>query len=294
MNVHTFFGQLAKFSILFVLILSPMLNAGEPDKINARLVQLEQTVRSMNSSEVQRSTNLANALATIEQLKGDFLKLQGDIEANQHRIEAATSTMNRHQMDMEARLRMMEEHFDIYSIQLNKALIKVSPTIGNETEVYEKALTQVKNQEYLSAIASFQEFVKKFSKSSLAENAHFWIAECHYALKDYQRAIQEYQVVVDKYPKSGKLPAVLLRQAHAFLALNMPNEAKLFFQKIITTFPQQIEAVEAKQQLELLNQPPPPPPDQPSTIPLAPGVGQQSPPPKLPVPTTPATTSERY
>lgn len=262
--------------IMTVILLTGWAHAGDIKTVEKRVDQLDLALRQLQNSEIQKSANLANALAVMESLKGDVAQLKGAIETNQHIIETSLERMNRVERDMTHRLESMEERMAIYEKQLGIAIAKISPSTGKETQDFQKALDQVTAGQYLTGVATFRQFMKQYPKSGLRDSAQYWIGECYFSLNDYQKAIQEFQVVIDQYPKSDKVAGSLLKQGQSFSALGMTDEAKLFLGKVIKSFPNTAEANKAQGLLDAMT--PPPPPAQPtSAIPLAPGVGISTP-----------------
>ena len=54
-------------------------------------------------------------------------------------------------------------------------------------------LTHTGKGQYDIALTSFKLFLIQYPDSSLAPNAHFWMAECYFRTRDYERGIEEYE-----------------------------------------------------------------------------------------------------
>ena len=119
-----------------------------------------------------------------------------------------------------------------------------------EPDIYNATLGYYKSGSYEKAIDGFKEFLKLYPKSSLADNANFWVGECHRALKNYEEAILAYQKVIDGYPKGNKVPAAMLKQAVSFEKINDKTTAKLLFKKLIKKYPKSKEAETARKRLK--------------------------------------------
>ena len=117
---------------------------------------------------------------------------------------------------------------------------------------YETAWRAMVKKDYKLAIERFKEFLKKYSKSKLAVNAQYWIGECHYALREFDRAIIEFDAVRRKYPQGDKVPAALLKQGYAFAELGEKVNARLILQEVVEKYPQSSEAAKAKLKLKAL------------------------------------------
>jgi tol-pal system protein YbgF len=117
---------------------------------------------------------------------------------------------------------------------------------------YDEALRAVERKDYRAAIPRLREFLKKYSNSSFADNAQYWLGECYYGLKEYDQAILEFDTVRRKYPKGDKVPAALLKQGFAFAELGDKVDARLILQELVDRYPQSEEAGKAKQKLKTL------------------------------------------
>jgi len=78
------------------------------------------------------------------------------------------------------------------------------------------------------------------------------IGECHFNLSDYREAIREFTAVRQRYPASEKVPSALLRAGLARLRPNPITEAREVFRSVMSDYPRSDEAVLAQRQLENL------------------------------------------
>jgi tol-pal system protein YbgF len=132
----------------------------------------------------------------------------------------------------------------------------VNDAAGAESEPirreYDVAWRAMERKDYKFAIARFKDFLKKHAKSRLADNAQYWIGECHYALREFDIAIVEFDAVRRKYPQSDKVAAALLKQGFAFAELGEKVNARLILQEVAEKYPQSQEATRAKARLKTL------------------------------------------
>ena len=123
---------------------------------------------------------------------------------------------------------------------------------GTVNETYRKGLEQYRAGQCEQAITTFRQFIRADAASDLADNAQFWIGECYYARKDYNRAIIELNEVFTKYPKGDRVPAGLLALATAFADSGDAIDAKLILQKLISDHSKSEEAEVGRQKLKTL------------------------------------------
>jgi tol-pal system protein YbgF len=132
----------------------------------------------------------------------------------------------------------------------------VNDSAAAETEAvrrdYEVGWRALEKKDYKVAISRFKDFLKKHSKSKLADNAQYWIGECHYALREFDQAIVEFDAVRRRYPQGDKVPAAVLKQGFAFAELGEKVNARLVLQELVEKYPQSPEASKAKTRLKAL------------------------------------------
>jgi len=91
---------------------------------------------------------------------------------------------------------------------------------------------------------------KLFPKSEYSDNAQFWIGECYYFEKKYERAIVEYDKIVKNFPDGEKVPYALLKQGLSFLNLGDKQSARLLLQQVIKDYPNTSQARIARSRLQ--------------------------------------------
>jgi tol-pal system protein YbgF len=102
---------------------------------------------------------------------------------------------------------------------------------------------------YALALAGFQEFLRKYPASELADNAQFWIAESYYAQGDFTTAALQYDKVVQSYPKGDRVPAALLKRGLCLIETDRAADGVVLLQHLIQAHPASDEAALAKQKL---------------------------------------------
>ncbi|MDO8546798.1 MAG: tol-pal system protein YbgF [Nitrospirales bacterium] len=119
-------------------------------------------------------------------------------------------------------------------------------------DAYDRAQGQYGKGQYDIALTSFKLFLIQYPDSSLVPNAHFWMAECYFRTRDYERGIEEYEQVAKNYPKSEKASRALYRKAIAFLELNDANAARTTLRQLIAAYPNSEDSKQARIKLASL------------------------------------------
>jgi tol-pal system protein YbgF len=258
----------------------------QPQQIE--LIEREQRRLRGDTGNVQTEvqairSNLADTRANLQQLQRDFNALKERIEETRYQVGRQIGQTSREGdqriKDLEARVTKLDD-----TIKAQEALIKsrddeikqlkdsvaaqaaaaaAAPPVESVNEGaaaesdavkrdYEVALRLMDKKDYKAAITRFKDFIKKYPKSRLANNAQYWIGECHYALREFDQAIVEFDAVRRKYPQGDKVPAALLKQGFAFAELGEKVNARLVLQELVEKYPQSQEAARAKTRLKAL------------------------------------------
>ena len=84
---------------------------------------------------------------------------------------------------------------------------------------YQKGLQQFQAGNYAGAIKIFKSFAANHSRHPYADNALYWLGECHYDMREYRKALILFRKVVDEYPDENKAPDSLLKMSFCHMNL---------------------------------------------------------------------------
>lgn len=113
------------------------------------------------------------------------------------------------------------------------------PTLDDASSeaAYRDAFAQLRAGEYDRAVAAFNEFQAKYPQSQYGDNAQYWLAEAHYAKRDYAAAVMEYEKMLGNYPQSRKLSHAMLKIGYSYDSLGKPEEARAVLEDLRQRFP---------------------------------------------------------
>jgi len=116
-------------------------------------------------------------------------------------------------------------------------------------QLYATAYLDFTRGKYQVAIAGFRQYLQMFPTSDLADNAQYWIGECHHSLGELMNAEQEFKRVISDYPDGNKVPAAEYKLGLVYLAQNRPADAGRQFQAVVEKYPGTTEARLAQERL---------------------------------------------
>jgi tol-pal system protein YbgF len=125
---------------------------------------------------------------------------------------------------------------------------------AQEVEEYRAAHAAWRTGDLDGCIDQFKRFLQTHPASPYADDAAYWMAECHFKQGDYKSAILRFDDVVTRYPQGDKSGDALYRQGEALLKLGpgYSKAASKAFERVIEEYPSSPRASEARRQLELL------------------------------------------
>ena len=86
----------------------------------------------------------------------------------------------------------------------------------------------------------------------LADNSHYWLAECYYSKMEFIRAISEFEKVYS-FKDSDKVDDAKLKIGMSFIALNQKNNAIIHFYQLLDEYPESEFAIIAREQIKQLS-----------------------------------------
>ncbi len=137
------------------------------------------------------------------------------------------------------------------------AAVEGRPPAGTPTEevgAYRSARIEWREGRWDGCIDRFGSFLQTYPASGYADDAAFWLADCHFKRGDYKTAVVRFDDVVVRYPDGDRSADALYRQGEALLRLGpgYSKAASRAFERVMKEYPSSERAQEAKRQLELL------------------------------------------
>jgi tol-pal system protein YbgF len=119
----------------------------------------------------------------------------------------------------------------------------------DKESLYAAAYDLFKEAKYEKSREAFENFLKQYPNTEFSDNAQFWIGECYYFEKKYEKAIIEYEKVTKNFPEGNKVPFALLKQGLSFLKLGDKASGKLLLQQVTKDYPNTSQARIARAKL---------------------------------------------
>ncbi|MCC7127106.1 MAG: tetratricopeptide repeat protein [Acidobacteria bacterium] len=124
--------------------------------------------------------------------------------------------------------------------------------------LYDTAWTDYTLGQWTLCIEGFNTYLRSFPRSEAADDAQFYIGECHFADGKYSDAMEAYNRVIANYPRGDKMPDAYYKRGMTFERLGDLDRARESWETLLKTFPDAEVARLGKQNLDRLARARPP------------------------------------
>lgn len=229
------------------------------------------TVLSQNAAQGRRAgppvaaaeptrASLVDLMLQLESLQRELRELRGRIEVQNHELDRLRQRDRDLLADFDRRLRELERRGTTTvpytppgaaaggtpapmtppaptSPRAPAAPAAPLPAAAQEQQDYDAAFNLLKQGYYERAAKSFSEFIQKYPRSGLADNAQYWVGEASYVVRNFRVALDEFQKVLTKYPSSPKISDALLKMGYCYYELGAFDKARETLTQVMTRFP---------------------------------------------------------
>lgn len=115
-----------------------------------------------------------------------------------------------------------------------------APEVGEDRVLtaYREAYEAYQQGRLDEAMAAFRDFLRRHPKHPYADNAQYWIGECHYDRKEWAQARQEFLRVVTDHPDGNKVPDAMVKVGLCDQRLEQWDEARRMYDAVMLTYPE--------------------------------------------------------
>jgi tol-pal system protein YbgF len=121
-------------------------------------------------------------------------------------------------------------------------------------ESYAAAYNDFLRGNYDLAVQSFKLYRQQFPTSPLADNALYWIGECHFSQRKFVEAIDAFDELILTYPQGDKAAAAYLKKGLSFVELGKKDEALAALKILVAKYPLEEESRIAQDKIKELTQ----------------------------------------
>lgn len=124
--------------------------------------------------------------------------------------------------------------------------VREEEKVSSPEVLYKEGYELFSAEKQAEALSAFKSLVKHYPKSSLADNALYWMGEIHFSNKDYPAALIEFNKVVNDYPGENKAPDALLKLGATYQQMGEKDKATAALKELIARYPKSEAAKKVK------------------------------------------------
>ena len=212
-------------------------------------------------SSMQRSTGagqarqqLADLTSEIDDLRTEIRELNGRLEESERMARDALDEARKARREAAAGGGGGASTSGEDRPQAAGAILRAEEDaeLSDELKAYQEGVSAWRSKDYTTCIDRFRGFLQTYASSSRADDAAFWIADCHYKQGEFKNAVLRFDDVVRNYPTGNRAPDALYRQGESLLKLGpgFHEAARRAFERVLKEYPDSARAAQAKRQLE--------------------------------------------
>ncbi|AKL98124.1 tetratricopeptide repeat protein [Endomicrobium proavitum] len=241
-----------KYILPAVLLVSVFAVSGCVPANSKDLTQLRDEVSQMQINFSELQTRNADLSLKTDSATGNSDVLNETVKDIQNKILILTQKVQA--LENEIRNSQSAKIVDAYDLS---AATNTAPNLApaaplaqvSPVSVYQTAYSDYARGKYDLSYQGFKSFIEKFPSSELAPQAQFYMGECMYSLKNWDRAVEEYKKVEKNYKLSDLTVTAKLKTALSYEALDKKSDALNIFALIVKDYPQSSEALTAREKI---------------------------------------------
>lgn len=224
----------------------------------ARMQQTFDERMGVMKNLVEQSTDNMNKVgASLDELRGNLQKQQGDAGTHTDQISGQIQALNDTLDELKARLAKVSKQLeDMSANQQNLTAQQTQqPQAPPPDVLYNNALRDYNAGKNDLAVQEFGDYIKFYPNTDLTGNSYFYLADIEYRQGNFAQAAKDYDQVMQNFPSGNKAPAAQLKKGLSLIELGQKQEGAAELRHVIQRYPQSNEAVQARDRLRKLGMP---------------------------------------
>jgi tol-pal system protein YbgF len=258
-HVHAWLSVAALAALLAGCASTP-----EPDPMQVRLDDVDQRLGRVE--RVVNNQSLLDLSQRVDGLEAQLRSLRGQVEELQNGGQTLSKQQRDLYADLNQRVAALETALKALGSGAASGAVPGSAAPANpggaaasgsaaapsDQAAYGHAFDALKASDYANAIAQFQNFLKTYPQSALADNAQYWLGEAYYVTRDFDSAATAFRTVGQQYPQSRKAPDALLKLGYTQFEQKHLADARSTLALVVQRYPGSSAAQLAAERLQKL------------------------------------------
>ena len=199
------------------------------------LIQAQEDIKKVKEiierAQKNLGENTADFALQIDQQRKDLAAMEGKIDELNYHLGNLAKKVDNNQKVQESKL---NQFIKAFGMDAPVGPTKIPADKGKHWEQAQKALS---GKQYELARGLFREYAKKYGGDPLVDDAQLSVGLAFLEEGRASKALGELQKVIDRYPESDRMDAVLYNMGEAFFMIKNCSDARTLFKAVINQFP---------------------------------------------------------
>ena len=223
----------------------------EFNALTAQIAMLQGQVADAEQARVEAQKEIRRLGDMLVEQMAVLKKIQQDLKLQEERSMVGLKDQQERLAEISDRIRSLPSSS---ATPTSTSIPGVTPTpapmpnIGSR-ELYQQAYSDFARKNYDLSIQGFQDYLRQYRDTDLADNAQYWIGECLQAQSKYDDAVTAFNALLRDFPASDKIPDARYKKGVALEALGRKSQATLEYRFVVDRFPNSAAARLAREKL---------------------------------------------
>ena len=210
----------------------------------------------------QNNESLELLLEKINTLKKEIELLTSSLEANTLSLSRLEEANQIRYVDLDKRIHLLETKLlfeeEPLEEEINQSINPLSGLVdekidSGEFELWSNSMKLLDNSRYSEAAENLRLLILSYPEGTYVGDAYFWLGEIYLVQEMFEDSFEILESFITKFDDHPRVPDALYKIALALLSLEKKNEALLYFQDVISNYPNSGASLLAEQDLIKLN-----------------------------------------
>lgn len=220
-------------------------------KVDQKIGEVQVKIDELNRAARRSGADLG---VTLQQLQGEFAKVTGDLEVEQHRLGQLEKGLAELKAETDGRFAAMRGAGALEAFEARRRIAALAKP-DDRAAVLELARELDAKGETGMAREVYEDLVRRWPQDARAADAGFRAGELLAAQKRHREALLAFGRVAEDHPRAERAPDAMLGAAEAMVQLGMKDEAKAVLGQLVQKYPKASAAAKAKARLAELSPP---------------------------------------
>ena len=203
-------------------------------------IYLDSPPEPQPGAAINPASNPGELLYQLQLLQQEVMELRGRVEEQNFQIRQLKQQSLERYQDIDSRLAKLAVGGVPAANPGTGPVTRPGPRqeLPGEANAYRSAYSQVRSQQFESALASFRQFLQDFPDGKFAPNAHYWLGELFLVINppDLESSRREFVLLIEQFPENSKVPDALYKLGKVYFEKGNRDRSREYLDRVIRDY----------------------------------------------------------